>query len=172
ASLVVKLVKAFGQWRISSLDNAQQLWLTSYDIDRVYAQVPLYYVAPGSRTLVPDVRWFGQTSGLATVIARAQLALPPAYLRTAVTTGIPSGTGLVLDSVPTSGSVASIDLNSQAQAPSSNARTMLWAQLAASVTAAPGVTAVRVLVNGKVLDLPGTSVAAGITAPALGFVTD
>jgi Lipoprotein LpqB beta-propeller domain/Sporulation and spore germination len=172
ASLVVKLSQVFGQWRISTVDNPQVLWLTSYDIERVFAQVPLYYVAPGSRVLVPDLRWFPQTSGLATVIARAQLAPPPAYLRSAVTTGIPANTRLALDTVPTSGSVASVDLNSTAQQPSSTNRTMLWAQLAASVTATPGVDTVRVLVNGQVLDLPGASVAAGTTASALGYTTD
>jgi hypothetical protein len=171
ATLRVKLTKVLGQWRISGLDNSQVLWLTSYDIDRVFAQVPLYYVAPGSRVLVPDIRWFGQTSGLATVIAQAQLAPPPPYLRSAVATGIPVGTGLVVDSVPTSGAVASIDLNSSAQEPSSTARSMLWAQLAASVTAAPSVSSVRVLVNGKLLELPGSSVAGGATASALGYVT-
>ena len=118
---------------------------------------------------MPDVRWFGQTSGLATVIARAQLAPAAGVPARRRDHRHPAGTSLVLDSVPTSGSVASIDLNSPARQPSSTARTMLWAQLAASVTQAPGVTTVRVLVNGKVLELPGSSVAAGTTAPALGF---
>ena len=49
---------------------------------------------------------------------------------------------------------------------------MMWAQLAAAVTQAPGVNSVRVLANGKVLDLPGAPVAAGTTASALGYVTD
>ena len=154
------------------LDSAQQLWLTSYDIERVYAQVSLYYVAPGSRVLVPDLRWFPQTAGLATVIARAQLAEPPPYLRSAVLTGVPANTRLALDSVPTSGSVATVDLNSVAQQTSSSNRAMMWAQLAAAVTQAPGVDSVRVLANGKVLDLPGASVASGASAAALGYVTD
>jgi hypothetical protein len=172
ASLKVKLTQVFGQWRISAVDNPQVLWLTSYDIERVFVQVPLYYVAPASRVLVPDLRWFPQISGLSTVIARAQLAAPPAYLRSAVLTGIPIDTRLALDSVPTSGSVASVDLNSTAQQPSPTNRTLLWAQLAASLAQTPGVDSVRVLVNGKVLDLPGASVAGGTTAQALGYSTD
>ena len=49
---------------------------------------------------------------------------------------------------------------------------MLWAQLAASLAQTPGVDTVKVLVNGKVLDLPGASVAGGTTAQALGYSTD
>ena len=47
------LSQVFGQWRIAAVDNPQVLWLTSYDIERVFAQVPLYYVAPARRVLVP-----------------------------------------------------------------------------------------------------------------------
>ena len=172
AALKLKLVRSSGEWRISHLDDAQSRWLTSFDLDRVYAQIPLYYGVPGSRVLVPDLRWFAATSGLATVVARAQLAPPPAYLRGAVTTGIPDGTSLAVGSVPTAGTVASIDLTLSARQPSSSDRTLLWAQLAASVAQTPGVVSVRVLANGKLLELPGQSVATGTTAAALGFSTD
>ena len=66
--------------------------------------------------------------------------------------------------------MATIDLNSFARQPSQGDRLMLWAQLAASVAQTPGVEAVRVLVNGKVLDLPGQSLASGTTADALGYI--
>jgi Lipoprotein LpqB beta-propeller domain/Sporulation and spore germination len=172
AVLKLKLSRVGGQWRISSLDDPQTRWLTSFDLDRVYDQVPLYYGVPGTRVLVPDMRWFAATSGLATVVARAQLEAPPAYLRSAVTTGIPAGTSLALGSVPTAGSVASIDLTLSARQPGSGDRTLLWAQLAASVAQAPGVVTVRVLVNGKLLELPGQSIAGGTTAGALGYSVD
>ncbi len=172
ASMKLKVTRAFGQWRITSMDQPRKLWLTSYDLDRVYAKVPLYYAAAGTRMLVPDVRWFPATSGLATVVARAQLDPPPAYLRGAVATGIPSETRLAVDSVPTSGAVATIDLNSFARQPSQGDRLMLYAQLAASVAQTPGVEEVKVLVDGKVLDLPGQSLASGTTADALGYTIE
>ena len=122
--------------------------------------------------LVPDLRWFAATSGLATVVARAQLEPPPAYLRAAVTTGIPEGTSLAVGSVPTAGTVASIDLTLSARQQGSSDRTLLWAQLAAAVAQTPGVLSVRVLANGKLLELPGQAVAAGTTAGALGYSID
>ncbi|MFL6099379.1 MAG: LpqB family beta-propeller domain-containing protein [Actinomycetales bacterium] len=172
ARLRLHLVRADGQWRISSMDDAQSRWLTSFDLDRVYAQVPLYYGEPGSRVLVPDLRWFPATSGLATVVARAQLEPPPPYLRQAVTTGALSGTALAVGSVPTAGNVASIDLTASARQLSSAERTLLWGQLAAAVTQVPGVDSVRVLAGDKLLDLPGQSVTTGTTSGALGFSVD
>jgi hypothetical protein len=171
STLKLKVDKVGSQWRISSIDQAQSLWLAGYDLDGFYDQVALYYVAPGTRQLVPDLRWFPATPGLATVVARAQLEPPPAYLRSAVSTGIPAATRLAVDSVPSNGSVATVDLNSFARQPSQADRVMLYAQLAAAVTQAPGVEAVKVLVDGKVLDLPGQSLGSGTTAEALGFST-
>ena len=110
-------------------------WLTSYDIERVFAQVPLYYVAPGSRVLVPDLRWFPQTSGLATVIARAQLAAAPA---------VPALCGRDRHPCRTRGSLSTAcrprvgrDRRPELHRPADRARrnrTMMWAQLAAAVT--------------------------------------
>jgi hypothetical protein len=171
-ALKVKLSQIGGQWRITTMDDDQTRWLTSFDLDRVYAQIPLYYGVPGTRVLVPDLRWFAATSGLATVVARAQLEPPPPYLRPAVTTGIPPGTSLAVGSVPTAGSVASIDLTLSARQPGTGDRTLLWAQLAASVAQTPGVVTVRVLANGKLLELPGQSIATGTTAGALGYSID
>jgi hypothetical protein len=172
AKLRLRLVRVDGQWRISSMDDVQSRWLTSFDLARVYAQVPLYYGEPGSRVLVPDLRWFPATSGLATVVARAQLGPPPTYLRSAVQTGSLAGTTLAVGSVPTAGNLATIDLTATARQLSSAERTLLWAQLAAAVTQTPGVDSVRVLAGGKLLDLPGQSVATGATAGGLGYALD
>jgi hypothetical protein len=172
ATLKLRVTRADGQWRINGMDDLQTRWLTSFDLDRVYSQVPLYYGVSGSRVLVPDLRWFPATSGLATVVARAQLDPPPAYLRSAVVTGIPADTSLAVGSVPTAGSLASIDLTLSARQPGSEDRTLLWAQLAAAVAQTPGVDSVRVLANGKLLELPGLSVATGTSAGALGYSLD
>ncbi len=172
ATLKLKLVQIGGQWRISHLDDEQARWLTSFDLDRVYSQIPLYYGVPGARVLVPDMRWFAATSGLATVVARAQLAQPPGYLRGAVTTGIPLDTSLAVGSVPTAGTLASIDLTLSARQQGSSDRTLLWAQLAAAVSQTPGVATVRVLANGKLLELPGQSLVGGTTAGGLGYSID
>jgi Lipoprotein LpqB beta-propeller domain/Sporulation and spore germination len=172
ARLRLHLVRVNEQWRISSMDDVQSRWLTSFDLDRVYAQVPLYYGGPGSRVLVPDLRWFPATAGLATVVARAQLDPPPAYLRSAVQTASLPGTALAVGSVPTAGDLATIDLTASARQLSSAERTLLWAQLAGSVTQVPGVGAVRVLSGDKLLDLPGQAVATGASSGDLGYSLD
>jgi Lipoprotein LpqB beta-propeller domain/Sporulation and spore germination len=171
-TLQLKVVQTQGEWRISSIGDPQTRWLTSFDLDRVYVQVPLYYGAPGSKVLVPDVRWFPATSGLATIVAQAQLEPPPAYLRSAVVTGAVRGTALAVGSVPTAGNLASIDLTSSARNLSSAERTLLWAQLAAAVTQTSGVDSVRLLAGDKLLDIPGQAVAGGTTAGALGYSID
>lgn len=172
AKLQLRLVRDGGQWRIGEMDDTKSRWLTSFDLTLVYTQVALYYGEPGSRVLVPDRRWFPATAGLATDVARAQLLPPPPYLRQAVTTGASSGTGLAVGSVPTTASVASIELTSSARQLSSAARTLLWAQLAASVTQVPGVDAVRVLSGDRLLDIPGQGLTTGATSGDLGYSLD
>jgi Lipoprotein LpqB beta-propeller domain/Sporulation and spore germination len=172
ATLHLQVEKVNGEWRVSQLDKLEQRWLTTYDLDRVYRQIPLYYGLAGTKVLVPDLRWFALTQGLSTAVARAQLVPPPAYLRAAVTSGVPDSTTLAVDSVPNSGAIAAIDLTANALSANPAARSMLWAQLAGSVTQTPGVEAVRVLVNGKPLELPGQSLASGATTTSLGYTTE
>jgi Lipoprotein LpqB beta-propeller domain/Sporulation and spore germination len=172
ATLHLQVEKVNGEWRVGQLDNLEQRWLTTYDLDRVYRQIPLYYGLSGTKVLVPDLRWFALTQGLSTAVARAQLVPPPAYLRAAVTTGVPDSTTLAVDSVPNSGAIAAIDLTANALSANPAARSMLWAQLAGSVTQTPGVEAVRVLVNGKPLELPGQSLVSGATTTSLGYTTE
>lgn len=171
-TIQLKLVRTQGEWRISSIGDPQTRWLTSFDLDRVCTQVPLYYGAVGSKVLVPDVRWFPATSGLPTVVAQAQLEAPPAYLRSAVVTGALAGTTLAVGSVPTAGNLAVIDLSASARDLGSAARTLLWAQLAAALTQTPDVDSVRVLAGDRLLDIPGQGVASGTTAGALGYSVD
>jgi hypothetical protein len=172
ATLKVQVLKVDGEWRVSGLDKPEERWLTTYDLERVYRQIPLYYGVTGSKVLVPDLRWFALTQGVATAVARAQLAPPPAYLRSAVVTGVPNSTILAVDSVPNADGIASVELTANALSANPAARAMLWAQLAGSVTQTPGVDTVRVLVNGKLLELPGLTLVGGATTTSLGYTTE
>ena len=86
------LARVGGQWRISSLPKGFGLWLSQYDMERIYRPFSISYVDPVERTLVADRRWFPVTAGLATTLARAQLDPVPDYLQGAVPTGVPLGT--------------------------------------------------------------------------------
>ena len=174
ATLKLKLVQIGGQWRISHLDDEQARWLTSFDLDRVYAQVPLYYGVPGSRVLVPDMRWFAadlrpghcRGPGSARASRRATCAA-------AVTTGIPPDTSLAVGSVPTAGTLASIDLTLSARQPGSSDRTLLWAQLAAAVAQTPGVvTRSGSWPTASCWSSPASRWPRGTTAGALGYSID
>ena len=103
ASLVVTLSQVFGQWRIANVENPQVLWAHQLRhraglrpgaalLRRARVPGP----GPGPAVVPADLRArHGHRPG--------QLAAPPAYLRSAVVTGIPINTRLALDSVPTSG---------------------------------------------------------------------
>ena len=104
------LARVGGQWRISSVPKGFGLWLSQYDMDRIYRPFSINYVDPVQRTLVADRRWFPVTAGLATTLARAQLDPVPDYLQGAVTTGVPLGTALTVAAVPVQSGRATVDL--------------------------------------------------------------
>lgn len=151
------LDKVRGQWRISHLPRGFGSWLSSADFDLLYMARSVYYVSGTGRTLVPDVRWFPNTAGLATTLARATLDPVPAYLRGAVTTGAPPGTALAVDSVPVENGLATVDLSGSALGADPDHRRAMWAQFFATLTQVPGVHKVSLRVSDSRLSLPNTA---------------
>lgn len=149
------LTRVAGEWRISSLPRDFEPWLTNADFLRVYSPQQVYYPAAGSKVLVPDVQWY-PAAGLATALARAVLAAPPAWLRPVLRPASASGVSLAINAVPvdlTTG-VAGIDLTSSALTTDGVTRTALWAAMTATVTSVPGVTRVDLTVAGNRLAAP------------------
>ncbi len=147
-----------GTWRISALDEAFGSWLPRYALDRSFSALPVTFVAAGTTTLVPDLRWLpGPGPGLATALVRQLLQGPPDYLRAAVRTGFPTDTTLAVDAVPTTGGVARVDLTARALEASPEMRQMMWAQLTSTLRRLPAVVSVELTVAGTPFDVPGVS---------------
>jgi len=148
--------KLGGGWRISQPPQGFGLWLSASDLDRSYRSFTVAYVSKVSQTMVVDRRWFPITSGLATTLARAQLAPVPPYLTGAARTGIPAGTTLAVDSVPITSGTAVVDLSASALLASPDLRRAMWAQFVTTLTQVAPVSEVSLEVNGTGLDLPNT----------------
>jgi hypothetical protein len=145
-----------GQWRISVIDASFGLWLPQYELDRAFSPLRVYFVATGMKALVPDLRWVpGPRPALATALVRQLIAGPPDYLRGAVSSGIPAGTRLAVEAVPTTGGIAQVDLTTTALDAAPEQRVALWAQLTATLRQLPSVSGVHITVNGAAFAIPG-----------------
>jgi Lipoprotein LpqB beta-propeller domain/Sporulation and spore germination len=143
-------------WRISLPQKGFGLWLGSSDLDRIYQPFTIAYVSTATRTIVGDRRWFPITSGLATTLARAQLAPVPSYLNGAVQTGVPTGTALAVDAVPIQSGLAVVDMSGSDLSADPDLRRAMWAQFVTTLMQVPSVTEVSLEVQGARLNLPGT----------------
>jgi len=141
-------------WRISGPPKGFGLWLSADDLDRSYRSFTVAYVSNVAQTMVVDRRWLPITSGLATTLARAQLAPVPPYLSGAARTGIPTGTTLAVDSVPVQDGRAVVDLSASALSANPDQRRAMWAQFVTTLTQVASVSEVSLEVNGAGLDLP------------------
>jgi len=142
-------------WRISLPQKGFGLWLSARDLERIYRPFTIAYVSKSARAIVGDRRWFPNTTGLATTLARAQLEPPPAYLTGAVWTGLPTGTVLAVDAVPIQAGRALVDLSAPALSADPDQRRAMWAQLVTTLMQVPSVTQISLDVGEARLDLPG-----------------
>lgn len=150
------LVRTARGWRVSRVDDPFGAWLPTYALPRSFSAYPVTFVAAGTNTLVPDLRWVpGPGPSLATGLLRQLLAGPPDYLQGAVETGFPVGTTLAVDAVPTRGGVAQVELSERALAATPAQRRMLWAQITSTLRRLPSVSQVELSVDGAPFDVPG-----------------
>ncbi len=154
-----------GEWRITQLPDDFGMWLSRSNTEQTFAPFRVHYLAASSRTLVPDVRWLPLVGkGIATTLARAQLEGVPTYLHGAVTSGIPAGTSLSVDTVPIDSGTAVVDLARRLlDAPPQDQRGA-WAQMLATLDQMPGVARLALWVDGTPLQLADT----GSPAQSLG----
>ena len=158
AHAIFTLTQTDGTWRVSVLDGGFGSWLPQYELDRTFSALPVSFVAAGTRTLVPDLRWFsGPRPGLATAVVRQLLLGPPTHLGKAVVTGFPAGTTLAVDAVPTTDGVAQVDLSAPALTASSAMREMMWAQLTSTLRRLPSVARLHLTVAGAPFEVPGVT---------------
>ncbi|WP_403023613.1 LpqB family beta-propeller domain-containing protein [Salinibacterium sp. GXW1014] len=153
STLHYEFVREAGEWRISAAPNGILLSESQFDI--VFSEHVLYFVDPGGTALVPDLRWFPAGPTAATRVMSALLAGPPAWLEGAATTAFPAGTQLTSPKrVAVEGSVASVDLTSEALAAPVGQRQLMRLQVESSLDL---VTAVNISVEGSFFDIPDPS---------------
>jgi hypothetical protein len=143
-----------GQWRILELRDG--LFLTERDIARVYDGFDVYFLDPSGSVLVPDrLLIVRDRPGVGTTIVRRLLEGAGRWLAPAVVSAFPVGTELAIDATPVDDGVMTVELNDVVLQADAAARQQLAAQLVWSLTALPGVDAVRITVSGQPLPIEG-----------------
>ncbi len=149
------------QWRISGLANG--LLLARSDFERSFRPYPIYFMNQDSSALVPDsIVLPASGAGTATSVTRALLSGPSQDIASASFSAFPPGTKLSYNSVPVNSGIAQVDLSAEVLAASKAERSELSAQLVATLTTLPSVSAVRITVSGQPLVVPGVQ---GIQTP-------
>ena len=147
-----RFAKVAGQWRISKLPSG--LLLTTNDVGRAYRPYDIYFPNPTRTVVVPDQILVPVGPGASTSLVRALLAGPTPWLAKAVRSAIPTGTKLVVDSVPIQGGVVQVDLTAPAANVARLEAQAMSAQFAWTLRQLSGVTTMRITVDGVPLRVP------------------
>lgn len=140
---------ATGQWRIDGVSDG--VLVSQPNFASVYRSTPVYFLSQDLTTLVPELRWFPQRN-IATNAVRALLAGPSEWMRDAVVSGAPAGTALSVEAVSVdSTGTASVDLTGPVLAADEDQRSLLSAQLEATLQRISGVSDVVLTVGGAAL---------------------
>ena len=140
-----KFILEGGQWRLSSAPDATVLIRPVFEV--VFRDYAIYFVDRQKRSLVPELRWFPATAATGTKLANALLRGPSSWLRPAVISAIPSGTRLSIDAVTVENGVALVDLTARALVASRADRTLLKAQLDATLSQLPNIQQVAISIE-------------------------
>ncbi|HEU0207134.1 MAG TPA: LpqB family beta-propeller domain-containing protein [Pseudolysinimonas sp.] len=127
-----------GQWRISSAPDGTVL--TPNRFASIFHPYDLFFFDPSFQFLVPDRRWFADSTQVATRIVKALLAGPPDWLQGGVVSAFPAGTELT--GAPTIDAArATVDLTSQVSSQPAAAKRRMTQQLTQSLGSLGSLTA-------------------------------
>jgi hypothetical protein len=157
-----ELAKVAGQWRISRLDDG--LLINQVDFASTFRDYAVYFPASTGGYLVPDLRWFPVTTGIATRLVQALLTGPARWLAPAVGSGAPTGTRLAEPAVVVSQGRAVVDLDSAVYKATSAQRRTLQRQLVQTLDQLDGVIDVTITVKKARFDVAGTGGGRAINA--------
>jgi hypothetical protein len=144
-----------GEWRIDTAPPG--LWVSKDSFKFFYQSYDLYFVG-NNRSLVPDPIYLpalGNPANVASVLIKALLNGPSAWLKPAVSTAIPTNTSLSVDSVTITDGIAEVPLNESIQALPDAQRSLLAAQITFTVKQVGGVKGVVLKVNQQPYRVPG-----------------
>jgi hypothetical protein len=146
-----------GQIRLSSAPDVTIVIRPVFDV--VFRSYSVYFLDQSKTALVPELRWFPANPATGTKLVNALLAGPSDWLMPAVVSAIPTGTVLSLDAVTVQQEVALVDLSARALVASLSDRSLMKAQLVATLSQLPTITRVAVSIESSAQDIPDTQLA-------------
>ena len=151
------LVQENGEWRIGKPPPG--LLVEQYSFASFYQSYNLYFVGSGG-VLVPDPIYLPSLrsqSSTTSVLMKGLLAGPSTWLKSVVTSAIPTGTALSVDAVTVVDGVADVALSDQVLALNDAQRTLMAAQVVYTLKQVPGVQSVVFMVNQQPMRIPGST---------------
>lgn len=158
--LSFSVVREDGQFRIDSPPDA--LIVQEHWYEQRFRQVSLYFFDPTGTVLVPEPVFVPLGEQLASTLVRGLLAGAPGAAEGFSTSFFPAGLTLGLSVPVTTDGIADIALVGDASPMTPQQAELLLAQLTATLRQDPAITAVRVAIGGRPLDLPGGAVQVGL----------
>ena len=156
-SLEYTFAQENGEWRIATAPNG--VLLERYTFDQVFGQYPLYFFDPTFTLLVPDLRYFPSRASTPTRIMKALLAGPSDWLASsgAVVSAFPPETQLVAETVPITGTSASVDVTGNVVDSTLEEKRRMLRQSAASLSALSSIFTVQLSIAGVPQDVSAQS---------------
>jgi len=157
------VVRSNGSWRIDRAPD--RVLLSSSDAQRSFHAADVYYLNNVGSALVPDqILLQNSQRGVATALVSALLNGPSEWLAPAAHTALPAHATLI-GNVPVNDSgVADVNLSGSVRQASPKELAAFSAQLVWTLRQISDVTAVRLLVEGAPLTVPGAPVRQPITS--------
>jgi hypothetical protein len=169
-SLRYRLVQERGQWRIAAAPNLTVVTPPVFEV--VFQATPVYFLDPGFRYLVPDLRWFPSRLSTATRLVNSLLAGPSDWLGGAVRSAIPSETRLTVDAVRVVDGEAQVDFDASALGALGQQRQLMMAQLEATLTQLTSVTRVTLSVNNNQQEIESIRLPAPAVSGSIAVVSE
>jgi hypothetical protein len=152
--VTVRLRRSGSSWQIAAPPTG--VYLPDVYFTQVYIPYSLYFVATGTRRLVPDLRYLDRALGNAgpSALVRLLLAGPSSWLAPGVRSAFPVGTRL-RGNVVQDREVQVVDLTAEAELATAGDRALLSAQLVWTLRQYQ-IAGVRLEVGGRHFEVAGT----------------
>ena len=145
-----------GQVRINSAPDVTMVIRPVFDV--VFKSYSIFFLDKSKKTLVPELRWFPSNPATGTKLVNALLAGPSSWLEPAVISAIPTGTVLATDAVTVQQETALVDLSARALVAGLSDRSLMKAQLVATLSQLPTITEVSISIERSAQDIPDSQV--------------
>ena len=145
-----------GQVRLSSAPDTTMVIRPVFDV--VFKSYSIFFLDKSKQTLVPELRWFPSNPATGTKLVNALLAGPSSWLADSVVSAIPTGTVLSIDAVTVQREVALVDLSAAALVAELSDRSLMKAQLVATLSQLPTITQVSISIERSAQDIPDSQI--------------